>query len=177
MDFKVIDNSINEEHQNLIIKELLETKNFSWFFCKDITNDNNTNQKRPAFSHYFISDKKVNSSFVDLVLPIVSSYTNNTIIQCRSFLQLPLNLTSYDYDTPHVDFNYPHTVYLYYVKNSDGDTLFLKDNKIIKRVTPKKGRLVIFDGSILHTAEQPKQDIRCIINFDVIKTIDSKQPK
>jgi len=177
MDFKVIDNSINEEHQNLIIKELLETKNFSWFFCKDITNDKNTKQKRPAFSHYFISDKKVNSSFVDLVLPIVSSYTNNTIIQCRSFLQLPLNLTSSDYDTPHIDFNYPHTVYLYYVKDSDGDTLFLKDNKIIKRVTPKKGRLVIFDGSILHTAEQPKQDIRCIINFDVIKTIDSKQPK
>ena len=178
MDLKIIDNCIKKEHQDLIVKELLETKNFSWFFCKDIT-FNNTDQKRPAFSHYFIKDKKVNSAFINLVLPIVSSYTNNKIIQCRSFLQLPLNsnLISADYDTPHIDFNFPHTVYLYYVKDSDGDTLFLKDNKIVKRVTPKKGRLVIFDGSILHTAEQPKKDIRCIINFDLIKSIDTQQVK
>ena len=41
--------------------------------------------------------------------------------------------------------------------------------KIIKRVSPKQGRLLIFDGSIVHTARQPKKGIRCIINFDVLK--------
>jgi len=47
--------------------------------------------------------------------------------------------------------------------------LFIKNKKVIKKVKPIQGRLVIFDGSMLHTAEQPKKDIRCVINFNVDK--------
>ena len=59
---KVIDNCIPLEQQNLIIKELLETKYFPWFYCDDITNQSNkSSQHRPGFSHYFIKDKKQSS--------------------------------------------------------------------------------------------------------------------
>jgi hypothetical protein len=35
------------------------------------------------------------------------------------------------------------------------------------RVTPKQGRAVIFDGKYYHTARQPKDKLRCIINFNI----------
>jgi len=39
--------------------------------------------------------------------------------------------------------------------------------KIKKQVNPKKGRLLVFDGSYWHTAYQPKENIRCVININV----------
>ena len=38
---------------------------------------------------------------------------------------------------------------------------------IKKRVTPKQGRIVLFDGSLYHTAEQPLNNIRCIVNYNL----------
>jgi|TARA_Y100000296_G_C5112194_1_gene225767 hypothetical protein len=170
---KIIDNCISSNQQNLIIKELLQNTSFPWHYREDITDDTNIeiSQKRPAFSHYFILNKKPHSPAVNLILPIINSLTKKQIIQCRSFLQIPLNpkIIGSKHDTPHTDFSYPHTVYLYYVIDADGDTLLFKNSKIVKKITPKKGRLIIFNGEIEHTACQPKKGIRCIINFDVEK--------
>ena len=172
---KIIDNCIAVKQQNLIIKHLLQNTYFPWFYHQDVTKGFNIelNQKRPAFTHYFILDKNSTGESLNLILPIINSLTKKQIIQCRAFLQFPLNpkLIGLKHDTPHTDFSYPHTVYLYYVIDSDGDTLFLKNSKIVKKITPKKGRLVIFDGNIQHTAEQPKKGVRCVINFDVIKDV------
>ena len=174
-EIKIIDNCIPVKQQDLIIKELLQNKYFPWFYREDVTADFNIelSQQRPALTHYFILDKNPNSESLNLVLPIIDSLTKKQIIQCRGFLQFPLNLKliGSKHDTPHTDFFYPHTVYLYYVIDSDGDTLFLKNSKIVKKITPKKGRLVIFNGDIQHTAEQPKKGVRCVINFDVIKDV------
>ena len=63
----------------------------------------------------------------------------------------------------------PHIVCLYYVINSDGETILFKNKKIHKKIKPKQGRLLIFDGNMVHTAYQPKKNIRCIINFNVEK--------
>ena len=71
---------------------------------------------------------------------------------------------------------------LYYVLDSDGDTLITNktfdqekkhyldiptEEDIVLRVTPKQGRAVIFDGKYYHTARQPKDKLRCIINFNI----------
>jgi hypothetical protein len=71
-------------------------------------------------------------------------------------------------------------VCLYYVNNTDGDTYIFdktkkelnhisKDTKlgILKQVSPKKGRVVLFDGRRYHSSSGPTKDIRCIINFNV----------
>ena len=37
------------------------------------------------------------------------------------------------------------------------------------KVTPKQGRVVLFDGGLMHTAEQPiNSNVRCIVNYDLI---------
>ena len=35
------------------------------------------------------------------------------------------------------------------------------------KVTPKQGRVVLFDGALYHTAEQPNHNLRCIVNYDL----------
>ena len=77
-----------------------------------------------------------------------------------------------NHNTPHKDFEDPyvdHNVLLYYVNDSDGDTHFFKENKIVKSVSPKANRLVVFDGNILHTGCHPcKAHTRIVINIDCI---------
>ena len=64
---------------------------------------------------------------------------------------------------PHADFPYPNTAAVFYVNESDGDTILYGDE--VSRVSPKGNRLVLFDGSILHTGCSPtKHKNRILIN-------------
>lgn len=78
------------------------------------------------------------------------------------------------YNTPHYDNQYPHTVIIYYVNDSDGDTFIFENNtfplKIKKRISPKAGRFIIFNGNQFHAGIHPKtNDYRIVINFNLMK--------
>lgn len=100
----------------------------------------------------------------------------------------PIEDPSIDKWGVHVDQLEPHYSIIYYVNDTDGDTIFYdntlggdyskwteilginKDLSIfseIKRVPPKKGRIVIFDGKIFHRSSYPISKDRYIINFNV----------
>ena len=97
------------------------------------------------------------------------------IVQGRSFLQFPLNLESKEDDTPHIDLDEGerHIVVLYYVVTSDGDTVIYNERTesdvytVKQKVTPKQGRVVIFDGGQYHTAQQAINTVRCIANYNL----------
>jgi hypothetical protein len=165
--FKIVENCISKSMQNKIKKTMFGLqKNFPWYFAQDVSYQKGK-QKRPALFHEFVlKNYNINSNFFDMVKPIVK---DKNIIRARAILQLPLNkkLLNKNFDTPHIDLKDPHLVYLYYVIDSDGCTLFLKNKKIIKKIKPKQGRLVIFNGNIYHTADQPEKSKRCVINFNV----------
>ena len=69
---------------------------------------------------------------------------------------------------------FKHFVMLYYVCDSDGDTIIYNEKMISekgftvqKKVTPKQGRVVLFDGALYHTAQQPNHNLRCVVNYDL----------
>jgi len=169
----VVDNIINLNQQEEI-KTLFLSNNFPWFFIPDIT-DTNNKQKRPGLQHFFINNREENSPFINLVKPIIdNSCTNinfkyNNIERVKAFLQFSLNLSDYSVDLPHIDNEEKHLVVLYYVIDSDGDTIIYDRDKkkILKSITPKQGKVVIFDGTYYHTAQQPKNGNRCIINCNL----------
>jgi len=83
---------------------------------------------------------------------------------------------------PHCDINKGGWTAIYYVNNSDGDTIifnekptdpFLNDEElsIKKRIKNKKGRFVMFNQDYLHAGMPPiNSDYRVVINFN-FKTI------
>ena len=182
---RVIDNIISKKEQENLKNELFD-KCF-WYFVDDVSIKDNIHQKRPGFKHLFYDNNKITSPFYYLIKPIIDNTKKKTgigkdLLNARSFLQLPLNrnFIGKGEDTPHLDRRTPHIVFLYYVCDSDGDTIiydykskhaedvpYKEDVNVLKRVSPKQGRVVVFDGLHWHTAEQPTKDVRCIINFNI----------
>jgi hypothetical protein len=59
---------------------------------------------------------------------------------------------------------------IYYVNESDGDTIIYKNNnlEIEEQVSPKKGRLLIMNGNRLHSSSHPSiNEYRIIINCNI----------
>lgn len=138
----------------------------------ELTAQEGTQQPPLSMMHILKSSPKL-SPFLETFsyIPIaVCEHVNKflyDIMIARIWLTLPYK-TELEYARPHTDFGTPHWVVLYYVNDSDGDTVFFdNNNNIIKRVTPKKGRIVLFNGNILHSGGIPKENPRCVINFNI----------
>ena len=68
-------------------------------------------------------------------------------------------------DSFHTDAKQPHRVCIYYVNDSDGDTIIMGEDNHIERVTPKANRMITFNGKHLHTGHSPQQHkCRILIN-------------
>ena len=95
---------------------------------------------------------------------------NVTMFRAKANLQTQFtNNNEQIHNTPHVDMiDMPHYVLIYYVNDSDGDTiLFNEDESIIAKISPKKGRYLIFNGNTLHAGSNPtNKDYRIIINYN-----------
>jgi hypothetical protein len=92
------------------------------------------------------------------------------------------NLTTrgsdYRWAYPHVDQESKHFVFLYYVNDSDGDTILYNEvyntktnyeNNLTElvRIKPKAGAAIVFDGSRYHSFTNPvSNDFRCVINMN-----------
>ena len=188
----VIDDFIDKDYQEDIKDVLLGKEEwgdllFPWHYIDDVTAAfEEGNQGRPGLSHVYVeynddNTSEIVSEFHELFLPLLSKacqvlqVPKANIVQGRSFLQFPLNLSSSDDDTPHIDLDegQRHIVVLYYVVSSDGDTVIYNERiesdvyTIKQKVTPKQGRVVIFDGGLYHTAQQALKKIRCIVNYNL----------
>ena len=189
----VIDDFIDIQYQKDIKSILMgdyqyRDEDFPWYYSEDVTTAGDwDSQHRPALGHVYVGmDNEDNltgerlSEFHYLFLPMLKDVCqkmkikNINVLQGRSFLQFPLNLKHRTVDTPHVDLHRrKHFVALYYVCDSDGDTIIYNERMesktytIKQKVTPKQGRMVLFDGSLMHTAEQPLNNARCVVNYNL----------
>ena len=196
----VFDDIIEKPYQELIKETLLggdkpptvDTVDelFPWYYTSDVTDASLEGpfQGRFGFGHeYVTAEEGVISNFHNLFLGLIKNSCKKLkikkvdVLQGRSFLSTPTNIPRDDVDTPHYDMDAPHFVMLYYVNDSDGDTIIYNektkfgacypDNEmnftIKKKVSPKQGRVVLFDGIHYHTAEQPNHNLRGIVNYDL----------
>ena len=176
----VFDDIIDLDYQNKIKKKLLGEEKFPWYYIEDVSSSDSGNQKRGGFTHGYVNEDGIESDYHYLFLDLIKKSCSKielkevNAILGRSFLQLPSNIKKQDVDTPHTDIPVDHFVMLYYVCDSDGDTIIYnekvesKEYTVKKSVTPKQGRVVLFDGGLYHTAEQPTKDTRCVVNYNLV---------
>jgi len=172
---KIFDDVVSEKRSNKIENFLLG-QDFPWFLIKkssgktkEIKGFSDTIQ----FEHHFIQDSKIHSNAIHPLMEMLD--WNNVVKKTQispAILRMKSNLllkTQSTPNTPHIDFTHPHTVLLYYVNDSSGETIFYDKNlKVINEITPKKGRMVIFDGNTYHSSTPPQvNDFRCVINFNL----------
>jgi hypothetical protein len=182
---KVVDNFLPEEYQNALESLLLST-GFPWYLNQTTISkeyqaffgiDNALDYMQ--FTHGFFRDGGVVSEHYGIVSLINYHLMLTENINTSSIYRMKANLNTQAFNYPK-DYHYPihydvpkelsGVTCIYYVNDSDGDTIFFSsDLKEVNRVTPKKGRLVYFDNKTLHAGSPPKNSItRCVINFNFL---------
>jgi hypothetical protein len=85
-----------------------------------------------------------------------------------------------NYNSPHIDHEFPHKSMILYLNDSDGDTYYfdqyydgtpIQDIKftVKERVSPRANRAIIFDGYQYHAGSNPLyHDTRVLINITYV---------
>jgi hypothetical protein len=185
------DDIIPKDYQDFI-EQFVQTE-IPWFYLPDISGTGKTfkdSNWHPSggFYHLAAIDGVINSTFFKDQFNLESLITvlaKGFDIEIKELLRTKFNLTtpitgykSNNFCSPHTDIpDKKHYVMLYYINDSDGDTIFFEtptdmyneELVVTNRVTPKKGRCVLFDGSLYHTQSNPiYTPARLNININVV---------
>jgi len=136
-------------------------------------------------SFQFVSNIDMDHPLHLLTLELLYKFTNKHNINVKTVRRIKSNILTQSsntgYHSPHIDQNYEHKVFLYYVNDSDGDTIFFnqfwsENNPATEdtlteqiRVSPKRGLGIVFDGFQYHASTSPQiNGYRCVVNVDFI---------
>jgi hypothetical protein len=187
-DVIIIDQAVPTSVQDMLEDVALGNK-INWFRQKRATYDEGTPTIFPVtpdsfdvqqFTHIICEDKQPVSQLFPMILPVITAipYTIKRVIRIKMNLCVYAQTDNANaHGMPHVDFTKitePLISAIYYVNDSTGDTLIFDQRfgesaplTVKTRVPPKKGRLIVFDGSLLHAGNTPRTNTpRININFN-----------
>jgi hypothetical protein len=193
MNLVQLDDIIPATYQNQIQAEC-QSDRMAWFFNEETGRRvSGLETQYSGFSHlaYHIDGGASTSSpqMTALLLPLLFVFCDRAQIPFNTLLRIrlglfPRTLIDVPHHNPHVDFYQPHRTAVYYVNDSDGDTVIFNETyenvgkeesvrytkegrfTIGARVSPKKGRMCGFDGKHYHASMHPAQaSIRIAIAF------------
>ena len=186
---KIIDNFLGKSYYENIL-DLMVGPTFEWWYRSNSSSfqdrPDSTNFSEYGFSHTFWDEEKgATGRFASYIQPLLFQILDAT--DCDFLLRARADMVTWSKEEfihlAHRDFAVPNTASVFYVNESDGDTIFYnikpedvpkdtnyKDLKEYDRVSPKANRLVLFDGDLLHTGCSPtKHKRRILINSNYIK--------
>lgn len=189
---QIINNFVKPRIQDELEKLFL-SNNFPYFYVNEscsttdyVTNedakltgdlliDNNTIDA-PQFFHMFVADGGINSAAYSDISPIINKLIDSIkedyfVYRCKVNMNLIDTRFEGKYNAPHIDNGFDDQITaIYYVNDSDGDTFFFDDSgKVTKRVTPKKGTLVMWKGKVFHAKSSPtKTASRVVLNINLL---------
>lgn len=145
---------IQDSAFNIKIKDKKTSLNYSWYHML-YSKDNNGNNILSSYYNFFYLP----------VLTILDSFNLNIDKLYRLRLGLTTTIGKDVINKPHIDYQFPHKTILFYLNDSDGDTVFYKNDckTVIKRVTPKENTAVLFNGLINHSSSKPNKNQRRIV--------------
>lgn len=145
-----------------------------------ILSKNSQSYESDQFVHAFYEEGARKSAFFDVLFPMFyfleekTGFRLGAIERMKANLLLQKEIGPDAHNTPHVDIPAPPMKsLLYYVKDSDGDTFIFNETHsdkkpltLRKRVSPKKGKAILFDSNTWHASSNPRQNkTRVVTNF------------
>jgi len=189
-----IPSDLNKYHQLLITGSLdknqsaLVTPEISFVMgtSPHVQATDNPNQHFLLF-HEVVREGNVVSPVIDKVGSVVELCLNKAVgdgiihpissfymTRVRIILDFPQK-TNEKYGLVHYD-SKGQLVILYYVTDAEGDTVFYDENgDVMQTVSPKAGRVVLFDSSLKHSAGFSKNEHRCVINYNILVDSNGEQ--
>ena len=181
----VFDDIINLTYQTKI-KELIMNKgsynnlHFPWYVIKDISCSEEYEDQggRFVFIHNFAVEEGISSQFHPFFLKLIQNSCKKInlkkveIHQGSSILELPSFEKDF-IDDPYASVKNSVSM-IYFVTDSDGDVIIYNEKEksksytIKKKISPKQGRVILFDGELYHVDEEPNESLRCTVNYDFI---------
>ena len=159
--YKVIDDYLSTE-DHLVLKEVLESNNFPWYFQKRSVNLKDKNKFDFHFGHNFYLNDNITSDYFKILNPIIEKLKVNSLIRIKSNLKI---VTSKPFNSkPHKDQSFDCKVALYYLNTNNGYTIINN-----KKVNSIKNRIVLFDSSVEHYGVTCTDELmRIVINFNYV---------
>ena len=179
---KIFDDIIPEYFQDFIcnfITGKTEGNSYPLHYMDNLTfgGDSTTHGYEVGFGSNFFSGGRIMHIGGPLLTPLFLFLNSQKLIlreliHGKVFLQIPNTCLDHPQEYKlHKDQHYDHLVMLYYATDTDGDTYFYNDKEgkdIITQVSPKKGRIVFFDGNIWHSGSNTTKDLRIVLNYNFL---------
>jgi len=187
--FKIFDNLITVDNQLELEQNIVGNSYLPFYYSLDTVGssmeqnlfDDSNILHQPQFVHMLCSNNKPSSKMFNYILSKIDFKLLG--LDEYKFLRVKINLLTppvrafkYNYHVPHFDSKNPNDVsIIYYVNDSDGDTVLFNESydgvvpsklSIMKTVSPKRGRLVVFNSNQFHSSSPPlEKDFRYVINM------------
>ena len=180
------------------IERLMVSGGFPWYYYPNVNNairpedrqrhptvicDDSRFEESFGFSHLLFPSDQPNSQLFHYPKRLFEAFLNRHRLLPTKLIRVKANLlvrtaapSGQRPFAPHVDMPAPHWVMIYYVNDSDGDTLILdktypdrENAAVLHAVSPKKGRTILFDGRHYHCGTCPaRHDVRIVFNYDFV---------
>ena len=182
---EVVDNFAPQDYFELIQNHVLSW-NQEWYYQSNITAGvfEKVGLGKHGFNCHVVRDGQMIPSYeAGLLTDLLNKM--KTSMGCKNILRSRLDMTVYTPGgmrcDPHVDSPHPHVATIFYLNDSDGNTVIfnerfegtpeIDENKLTvqKEIEPKANRLLIFDGHYIHTGHVPAHHNNRVIlnsNFD-----------
>ena len=177
---KIFDNFLSAKEQN-IIEGILFGRRFAWHFKPSTVDESDftsikTNFKNlkikdsNLFYHIFFDGENICSDFFHHIKNILDKSQINfqKLVRIKANYYSKSDFKKDEIHPPHIDGIGDNSYsFIYFVNNSDGDFRLFDDNlNEIKKITPKKGKAVLFKSNTYHCGTSPiVNNTRVNINY------------
>lgn len=191
-DVIVLDDIVTPTYQ-FHLNDMTRDYSFDWHF-----GPSNIHENKTAYPEIFLDDNTIDSyqhthlfyhdvvdgvdKHFNFVRPLVYALQDKFGLNKSELYRMKANMlvnnrkfSKGKYNPAHVDGSYSHMVVVYYVNDSDGDTVIFNETlgsnftKLTEkqRISPKMGRAVLFPGKYFHASSNPiDNDTRTVFNLD-----------
>lgn len=176
---QVLDDVISSRYSRFIFDQIVK---LPWTFVPDLSYSTIQDTDNCGFSYNFFLAGRLNNQGTTIDTPEYNylkplffqafdrfgiDVELENIVRCRA--RLTIQKSTNIIESRHVDYKFDHLVLLYYINTTDGDTvLFDNNNQILERISPRRGRCVLFDGNIAHASSSSTLSPRLVLNTNII---------